>query len=350
MARSPPAAWPRRATGSSCLSAGVAGNRQHSRAPAGPVAVGLHTTRSARTAGSTSACSVGWPSPRARPSAVARCIYANISVEADPATFEAGWPPEITYDELFPHYRAVAETMNVQPVPREPVAAREPRSWPRRPTTTGHGDRFRPLELAVTFDTTWSRADPDAKDPARSRRFTNPQGSSRAPASTSANATSAARSSPATRSTSTTSRWPRRTAPTSARCTLVRSIERAEDGYRVHLDRIEGGVLRPSTETARIVVLAAGSLGSTELLLRSRDVTKTLPRPARTLGQGLERNGDFLTIGWHPTRDVRPDRRADDHQRDRLPRRVVGRPPVPDRGRRLSRPAGRVRPRNGPTR
>ena len=31
-------------------------------------------------------------------------IYANISLEATPATFEAGWPPEITYQELAPHY------------------------------------------------------------------------------------------------------------------------------------------------------------------------------------------------------------------------------------------------------
>ena len=35
--------------------------------------------------------------------------------------------------------------------------------------------------------------------------------------------------------------------------------------------------LVPVTDSARIVVLAAGSLGSTDLLLRCRDVARTLP-------------------------------------------------------------------------
>ena len=44
-------------------------------------------------------------------------IYANISVNAKPDTFETGWPPEITYAALEPHYRAVREMLQVQPVP-----------------------------------------------------------------------------------------------------------------------------------------------------------------------------------------------------------------------------------------
>src|SRR5206468_7682133 len=44
-------------------------------------------------------------------------IYANISCEAPPKTFLAGWPKEITYDELKPHYDAVARFMNVQRIP-----------------------------------------------------------------------------------------------------------------------------------------------------------------------------------------------------------------------------------------
>src|SRR5262245_14217170 len=44
-------------------------------------------------------------------------VYANISVKAKPDTFEDGWPPEVTFDTLAPHYQRVAETMNVKAVP-----------------------------------------------------------------------------------------------------------------------------------------------------------------------------------------------------------------------------------------
>jgi cholesterol oxidase len=45
---------------------------------------------------------------------------------------------------------------------------------------------------------------------------------------------------------------------------------------------------------ARRVVVAAGTLGSVELLLRARDMTGTLPRLPAALGEGFSGNGDFL--------------------------------------------------------
>ena len=232
-------------------------------------------------------------------------IYANISVEADPATFEAGWPPELTYQELFPHYQAVARTMNVQPVPRG--------QWPARTAlmaeaaaATGNGDRFRPLELAVTFDPAWSRDDPDARDPSRSRRFTNAQGREQGTCihlgECDIGCPVLARNTLDLNYLALAEAHGVDVRP----LTLVRSIEPASDGWTVHLDRIDGGALRASTETARVLVVAAGSLGSTELLLRSRDLTKTLPRLPAALGSRWSANGDFLTIGNHPTRDVGP--------------------------------------------
>ncbi len=52
-------------------------------------------------------------------------------------------------------------------------------------------------------------------------------------------------------------------------------------------------------ERARIVIVAAGSLGSTELLLRSRDEHRTLPALSRFLGEHWSSNGDFLTPAIH---------------------------------------------------
>lgn len=63
-------------------------------------------------------------------------------------------------------------------------------------------------------------------------------------------------------------------------------------GWRVHATDLDTG--RSSVVTGRRVVVAAGSLGTTELLLRSRDLTRTLPRLPHRLGRGYSGNGDFL--------------------------------------------------------
>src|SRR5690606_28691186 len=56
---------------------------------------------------------------------------------------------------------------------------------------------------------------------------------------------------------------------------------------------------------ARKVFLAAGSLGSTEILLRSRDQYRTLMGlPA--LGKGWSSNGDFLTPAFYKDRTLSP--------------------------------------------
>jgi cholesterol oxidase len=54
--------------------------------------------------------------------------------------------------------------------------------------------------------------------------------------------------------------------------------------------------------------LAAGSLGSTELLLRCRDEHRTLPNISRRLGHNWSSNGDFLTPAFYPGRTISPSR------------------------------------------
>jgi cholesterol oxidase len=62
---------------------------------------------------------------------------------------------------------------------------------------------------------------------------------------------------------------------------------------------------------ARRVVLAAGTLGTNELLLRSRDELGWLPNISRTLGQGFSANGDFLGSIHHTDSDLNPHRGPD---------------------------------------
>ena len=81
----------------------------------------------------------------------------------------------------------------------------------------------------------------------------------------------------------------------------------AAGGYEVRADEIVNNTLEARTFTAEFVVVAAGSLGSTELLLRSRGAG-TLQNLSTRLGEGWSSNGDFLTPAIHPFRDVDPSR------------------------------------------
>jgi len=57
------------------------------------------------------------------------------------------------------------------------------------------------------------------------------------------------------------------------------------------------GTWEPVKVTGRAVVFAAGTLGSTELLLRARDVHRSLPRLPGALGRRFSPNGDMLFAG-----------------------------------------------------
>ena len=80
----------------------------------------------------------------------------------------------------------------------------------------------------------------------------------------------------------------------------VRSVERWQGQWRVAYDVLgEAGAgtagVGPRSVLADVVVLAAGTLGSTEILLRSRDLG--LPVSDR-LGRGFSGNGDVLAFAY----------------------------------------------------
>ncbi len=64
-------------------------------------------------------------------------------------------------------------------------------------------------------------------------------------------------------------------------------------GYRVYYNQLDADVTYVDT---RRVVVSAGTLGTNELLLRCRDVHRTLPRISQCLGQRFSGNGDFLSM------------------------------------------------------
>jgi cholesterol oxidase len=85
----------------------------------------------------------------------------------------------------------------------------------------------------------------------------------------------------------------------------VRRLERRDDRWVVHYQPVEVGRERFDTPemfvTADIVVLSAGTLGSTEILLRSK--ADGLPLSDR-LGHGFTGNGDVLAFGYNNDQEV----------------------------------------------
>lgn len=87
-----------------------------------------------------------------------------------------------------------------------------------------------------------------------------------------------------------------------ALCEVDRIDPMVGGGYLVHYVRWlpESGGRETGRETGwistRRLVLAAGAIGSTEILLRNRDVHKTLPRLSDTLGERYTTNGNYLNL------------------------------------------------------
>jgi cholesterol oxidase len=81
---------------------------------------------------------------------------------------------------------------------------------------------------------------------------------------------------------------------------LVRRVARSGAGrWHVYLERLEaappGGAARELCVSADVVVLAAGTLGSTEVLLRSRAGGLAV---SDRLGRGFSANGDIIAFGY----------------------------------------------------
>lgn len=81
--------------------------------------------------------------------------------------------------------------------------------------------------------------------------------------------------------------------------TQVRSIRPSGDGYAVETGHPWRNTV-PRTVTARHVVVAAGVLGTVELLARCRDELGTLPQVSPSLGRHVRTNSEAITAILHP--------------------------------------------------
>lgn len=236
-------------------------------------------------------------------------IYANVFIEAKPFVFDSDWPAEITYETLKPYYEKTGEMLDVQEIPDNQLTERY-KMMKTAAEAAGYGDRFTKVPLAVSFDESFSYDREDPFNEKHSVKFTNAQGLEQGSCIHCGNCDIGC--SVSAKNTLDLNYLPlaQKHGAEIRPLHLVRKITPGDTHYRIDFDQIDpdNETLQPGYVNAKKVILAAGTMGTNELLLKCRDEFGTLPDISDKLGHQWSSNGDFLTPAAYPGRDLAPTR------------------------------------------
>jgi cholesterol oxidase len=197
-------------------------------------------------------------------------IYANIHIRPDPIVFEdERWPTGINRQMLDPYFDRVAAMLGVSPLPRECELPK--RDVFRKAAEVLHRPVFDP-DQAVSWE--------QPADPSRA--------ACRLCAECEFGCQIGAKNTLDFTYLSAAELLGAKIQPGA----LVSHIEPSGKGYRVHFTDVATGDKKSVFGTRAVV--SAGTLGTNEILLRSREIFKSLPRLSTRLGHGYSANGDFL--------------------------------------------------------
>lgn len=232
-------------------------------------------------------------------------IYANISAVPDQSLFEEGWPPEITWERMRPLYETVGRVMDVKSLP-DNQRSNKFSLVQDAAKAIGAEARFQKLELAVAFDPELDTSKPAAFNVHNSKRFINAHGVEQGTCVHLGNCDIGCEVDAKNTLDRNYLAIAERKGADVRPLHLVSTIEQDQTRYKVGFQRLANGRREPGSASARIVILAAGSLASTEMLLRCRNIAGTLPKISKKLGYGWCSNGDFLTPAIYPLRVIEP--------------------------------------------
>lgn len=225
--------------------------------------------------------------------------YAGVLVAADRERFDAGWPSEITADTLAPFYEVARRMLHAATVPDGQETHRA-RIMNRAAKALGFTDRLGKVPLGITFDDQYSYELRDPISAKHSKSFVNAQGVQQGTCVHLGNCQVGcevlAKNTLDLNYLANAEQQGTEIRPLH----VVRCIEPNGTGYRVRYDRVSRGCLIAESVTAERVVLAAGSLGSTEMLLRCRDEYRTLPNISSALGKFWSANANVMTSASYP--------------------------------------------------
>jgi cholesterol oxidase len=226
--------------------------------------------------------------------------YSSVLLVPPADRFATGWPPEITAESLAPYYDRAKSMLLPRPIP-EGQTTRRADLLRRSAEKLGWSNRYSKVPLAIRFDDSWNYDLENAVDAARSKPVNNDQGHRQGTCVHLGNCDIGcdvlAKN---TLDLNYIARAESLGAEVRPLC-LVRWLRPEGSHWRVGFDRIDGGQYFAKEELADKVVLAAGSLGTTELLLRSRDEYRTLDKLSPRLGMGFSPNANVLSPDFYPT-------------------------------------------------
>jgi cholesterol oxidase len=231
-------------------------------------------------------------------------IYANVSIDATEAAFREGWPAAITLDAMRPYYERAADALKPMVIPDRQETPRT-RLMREAADATGAGARFRKVPLAVSFDPEGVYPGDRPPDEMARKRFRNAFGREQGFCVHCGNCDIGCKAQAKNTLDLNYLAMAEESGARIVPLAMASHVSTAEDGCRVHYDAIGDGRREPKVLAARQVVLAAGSLGSTELLLRSQ-AAGGLTGLSPALGRGWSSNGDFLTPAFYPGRRISP--------------------------------------------
>lgn len=215
-------------------------------------------------------------------------IYAGIHIRPDTVVFEdPRWPKSIDRAALDPYYDRVAQMLRLQPIPSE-IALPKRDAFHDAAGKLGR-EAFDP-DMAVSW------TDPGQPGREACQLVAECEFGCRHGAKNSVDLTYLARAEALGA-----------TVQTGIQISHVSPA--GSDGYSVQYEHVPNGP--NGSVTGSRVVLSAGTLGTTEILLRSRDLAGTLPDLSSALGIGFSGNGDFLGSIQNSGVDLEPWRGPD---------------------------------------
>jgi cholesterol oxidase len=209
-------------------------------------------------------------------------IYANIHIRPDPVVFDdPRWPRSVNRQALEPYYDKVAAMLRISPLPNDIKLAKR--------------DIFREAAKKIgreVFDPDQAVSWKESAGPGREacRLLAECEFGCQLGAKNTLDLTCLAEA----------ERLGAHVQPE----IYVTHLEPAPKKYRVHYKEVASG--ESGSVTGTRVVLSAGTLGTNEILLRSREVYRTLPNLSRKLGHGYSGNGDFLGSIQNSQIDLKP--------------------------------------------
>ncbi len=222
-------------------------------------------------------------------------IYANVLLRKDRSWFEdEGTPWPVSYDDLVPHYERVERMIGVARYP-EHLVALTPKTREYRDAAKRLGLAHDLPPLAVSFCAPDEPAGEPIKNAPPHLHGTHTRSTCRLCGECDLGCNWGAKN---TLDFNYLSRAAEHGADLRTHAE-VRAFSKVDDHFAVdYVDYSDRSVQRRVTLTCKQLVLAAGALGSTFLLLKNREA---FPALSPRLGTGFSGNGDFLGLALNAT-------------------------------------------------